>query len=338
VASVVANFVGTVPESRLRALAAAYGLDGVVVGRAVRYSGLALDATLSALSDRIAEANHDARVPLSVALRTDANAIEVTRPDLEPMTTAQTAFLSNAVATYGSQLQIIRDDGVPQTAACTSLQLCDPPLRGGLQIHDAYICTSGFMVQSKVDTKKYVLTAGHCAAADAGTWQHDFANGVSHNIGVRHNWIFGESGDMAIVTINNAPGWSPQPWVTVTAQNGAYPTVANNQYEIKKVSTSGDMIGEYECKTGQTDGTRCGKIEALGVTVSYSNGPTVKNLGRANIHVCKGDSGGPVFVKHRAYGLVSGTKLNSPDCGDTMFYQGVKVAAASMNVNLLLAP
>jgi secreted trypsin-like serine protease len=53
--------------------------------------------------------------------------------------------------------------------------------------------------------------------------------------------------------------------------------------------------------------------------------------------VCKGDSGGPVYVKHVAYGLVSGGLL-SGNCGNTMYYQGVKGAANAMNVNVLVSP
>ena len=183
------------------------------------------------------------------------------------------------------------------------------------------------------------LTAGHCV--DSGGTKHTHvANGNEVAIGPVHNYTFGPGGDMGIIRILDTGYWKPKAWVYVTASNGGYPTTKNESYTISGTGYSSALIGQYLCKTGKTSGTSCGKVEAIGVTVNYSSeGVTVHNLGRANIHICKGDSGGPLYVKHVAYGLVSGLRFypGNNQCGDTLYYQGVKGAADAMNVVLLTA-
>ena len=54
---------------------------------------------------------------------------------------------------------------------------------------------------------------------------------------------------------------------------------------------------------------------------------------------CKGDSGGPLYAQHVAYGLVSGLRRwpGSDICGGITWYQGTNAAADAMNVRLLTA-
>jgi streptogrisin C len=333
--AITVGFAGTVDQRTLDALAKEYGLTGHVAGVPVRHSLAALQRILDTLAGDLAAVNEGAAVPLSLGLRTDLNQVELTAPSSP--TTAQASFVERARTELGDAVTVSGSDAVPETTAC-AFPYCDQPLRGGLAIHAGVTCSGGFTARSKVDSELYLLTAGHCAAAAPNsTWWTKFANNSVHNIGKPWNWKFGAAGDMAILSINNEPGWNPQPWVYVTASNGGYPTVTNSAYTIKKTGLSGGLIGKYLCKTGQTSGTSCGKLQAVGVTVSYSGGPTVQNLGKASIKVCKGDSGGPVYVKHVAYGLVSGGLL-SGNCGNTIYYQGVKGAASAMNVNVLVSP
>jgi Trypsin len=332
------GFTGAVPSAELDRLADRHGLRGLVAGIRVRNSQDRLEAVSAALSAGLASANAGAAVPIGLALRLDVNAVEVSQPATVPATDAQRRFLATAAARYGETLLFVRSDEVPDVAAC-DFPDCDSPLRGGVSIHGDVTCTAGFMTQSKVDTKKYVLTAGHCLDGDTdATWHTHLANGNAVNIGQPHNFTFGAAGDMGIIRILDTGYWNPKGWVYVTSSNGAYPTVTNSSYTIGGTGWSSPLIGKYLCKTGQTTGTTCGKVEAVGQTVSYP-GTTVHNLGRAKIYTCKGDSGGPLYVKHVAYGLVSGISLNagSTSCGNTTYYQGVKGAANAMNVNLLTA-
>jgi len=334
--AITVGFAGTVDRDTLETLAKEHGLTGHVTGVPVSRGLPALQRIVDTLSADLAAANERTPVPLTLGVRTDLNRVEVTTPSSP--TAEQVRFVERARAEFGDAVTLSGSDAVPETTAC-AFPYCDQPLRGGLAIHGGgYTCSGGFTAKSKVDSELYLLTAGHCAAvAPNSTWSTKFANNSVHNIGKPWNWKFGAAGDMAILSINNEPGWNPQPWVYVTASNGGYPTVTNSAYTIKKTGLSGGLIGTYLCKTGQTSGTSCGKLQAVGVTVTYSGGPTVHGLGKAAIKVCKGDSGGPVYVKHVAYGLVSGG-LISGNCGTTMYYQGVKGAATAMNVNVLVSP
>jgi streptogrisin C len=329
----VVGFVGPVATEELGRLTDRYGLRGHTVGASVAHSQDQLEAAIASLSAGLADANQGARVPLQVALRLDLNAVELSQPMTVPATERQQRFLADAVARFGPLLVHVRSDAAPDVAACTYPN-CDSPLRGGVNIHG---CTAGFMTQSKVDTKKYVLTAGHCVNG-GGTKHTHLADLTEVDIGPVHNFTFGAGGDMGIIRIVDTGYWDPKPWVYVTASNGGYPTTKNESYTIEGTGYSSALIGKYLCKTGKTSSTTCGKVEAIGVTVNYP-GVTVHNLGRANIHICKGDSGGPLYVKHIAYGLVSGLKFypGSNQCGDTLYYQGVKGAADAMNVVLLTA-
>jgi streptogrisin C len=331
----VVGFVGSVPSDELGRLAERHGLRGKIVGTTVAHSQDRLEAAVASLSTGLTEANRHAEVPLQVALRLDLNAVELSQPATARLTDGQRRFIVDASARFGSLLAHERADSAPQVAAC-NFPNCDSPLRGGVNIHG---CTAGFITQSKVDTKKYVLTAGHCVD-DGGTKHTHLANLDEVDIGPVHNYTFGPGGDMGIIRILDTGYWDPKAWVYVTASNGGYPTTKNESYTISGTGYSSALIGEYLCKTGKTSGTTCGKVEAIGVTVNYSaSGVTVHGLGRAKIHTCKGDSGGPLYVQHIAYGLVSGITLYPGDtqCGGTTYYQGVKGAADAMNVFLLTA-
>jgi streptogrisin C len=331
----VVGFVDPVPAEELDQLADRHGLRGKTVAARVEHSQDRLEAAVASLSPGLAEANRGAPVPLQLAMRLDLNAVELSQPSTALLTERQRQYVTEATARLGSLLAHVRSDAAPHVAAC-DFPNCDSPLRGGVNIHN---CTAGFITQSKVDTKRYVLTAGHCV--DSGGTKHTHvANGNEVAIGPVHNYTFGPGGDMGIIRILDTGYWKPKAWVYVTASNGGYPTTKNESYTISGTGYSSALIGQYLCKTGKTSGTSCGKVEAIGVTVNYSSeGVTVHNLGRANIHICKGDSGGPLYVKHVAYGLVSGLRFypGNNQCGDTLYYQGVKGAADAMNVVLLTA-
>jgi hypothetical protein len=84
-------------------------------------------------------------------------------------------------------------------------------------------------------------------------------------------------------------------------------------------------------------GTECGIVTELGADES-SVGPdgktyTFHHMGK--LDVCdsvKGDSGGPLYKTHRAYGIHSGTG----DCYES--YQGVRAAEDALNVKVIVAP
>lgn len=206
------------------------------------------------------------------------------------------------------------------------------PAPGGIFIsnttgNSTKICTGGFIARSRIDGKLYQFTAGHCASGGfTGTWSTEFPNDSIHAIGPVHHYIFSKAGDMAILAINNPAGWQlPQGWVYVTASSN---TTLNQQYAISSAqySTQGARI----CKTGAIGHTSCGIVLALGVNGGYTN-----NLGEASFCTKEGDSGGPVFAAHQAFGLVVAVNKNN-SC--ISYYQGIIGAENALNVNLVLDP
>ena len=86
-------------------------------------------------------------------------------------------------------------------------------------------------------------------------------------------------------------------------------------------------------------GTECGTVSELGAdeTSVGPDGKTFKFRNMGEIDVCgakDGDSGGPLYKTHLAYGILSST-LDDP-CFEA--YQGVRGAEAALNVTVVVAP
>jgi streptogrisin C len=227
-------------------------------------------------------------------------------------------------------------EGVIGTAACNvpseNNVWCDAPLRGGVGITgQGEACSAGFNVRSVSDGIRYLLTAGHCDSGGGAWWQTRFANTDIHDIGPTHNLAWRAEGDALIIRlVNPGPdGWNPKPWVFVTGGGG---TIRDEAYYI---TTSGaTTVGLSVCMTGRIDGTVCGEVISR------------DTYGERVFHVAEvkggcirgGDSGGPVFRNHIAYGIVHGGRFPDGDktqCARTWLYQGIRGALELMRVRLV---
>jgi Trypsin len=305
-------------SDRLRSVAAGCGLaDGVDIVK-VGHSAATLDAAAAWLGKRLA-----GTTGFAAGIDYARNRVELDAAN-RPWSAAERRLVSDARQTWGSAVVVRVVTGRAEPAACTSGNFCDPPLRGGIRMYSATAgCTAGFTARSRSDGLWYVLTAGHCGG---GTWRTRFSNGTEHVIGPWHNGHFGTNGDAQIIRVNNPSGWSPRPWVLVEASDD---TTRDESYVISAVR--GSTVGQRICKTGYAGSTDCGTVTRLGVTVNYS-GTIVHGLGEANFCVIPGDSGGPVYASHNAYGLVSGRVVGASPCRS--FYQGAAGAQNLMNVNI----
>jgi Trypsin len=107
----------------------------------------------------------------------------------------------------------------------------------------------------------------------------------------------------------------------------------NPSYKI--TATSFSSMGQVLCRTGATTATECGEVSDLGAdeSMAWPDGTTHTYHQMGNINVCGakgGDSGGPYYKKHRAFGIHSGHN----DCYE--IYQGVRQAEADWNVKVVL--
>jgi hypothetical protein len=111
-------------------------------------------------------------------------------------------------------------------------------------------------------------------------------------------------------------------------------------YDIQR--TRWNKVGYVVCRTGQYSGTTCGKVVALGKRSSYEHG-NVGSLGYLRTFGCDpddpadpngvilGDSGGPIYKRHAAFGVLSG-RLNRNHC--MALFSGAKVAESEMNITI----
>lgn len=241
--------------------------------------------------------------------------------------------LGNARDGSGEQVAVRYEYGLQreEAAACaTSFMACDKPMPGGLEIRDnvnGSTCTAGFVVQSKVDTKKYMMTAGHCIDYDASHPSSDVwmaapsnANPASaYTLGRPHpGRVFHDSThDVAIIRL-----WAPEyvgtppadTAVLVQASPGPSPTTFDAWYDITAVPVYGDpVVGAYLCKSGGFSRTECSQVNSV---LSYDVWMKINDVA---VSVCKSDSGGPVYKSHKAYGIIRSVVVSGSETRPTVF-------------------
>jgi hypothetical protein len=182
-------------------------------------------------------------------------------------------------------------------------------ITGGDAIYGGqYRCSLGFNVRS--GSTYYFLTAGHCGNI-ASTW---YANS-SHTtlLGTTSGSSF-PGNDYAIVRYTNGSISHPG---TVGSQD---------------ITSSGNpTVGEHVSRRGSTTGVHTGTVQALNVTVHYSDGSTVYGLIQTNVCAEPGDSGGSLYHGTKAEGLTSGGSGNCTS-GGTTFFQPVQEALNAYGV------
>jgi streptogrisin C len=309
-------------------LAHEYGLAAVVRVARVRYGLTVLSGIADRLGDGLAEANAGARAVVSASLRTDLNQVELTLPD--GATAAQRAFVADAQRTHGGAVAVSGGDGLVDVAVCTSSTSCDKPLQGGVHIHsdNGTTCTGAFNVSG--GGVKWMLTAGHCLYyAGFNPWQYWWTknnNGTNRKFGGGGQiwWFGGVNGrDFAVISVDYAAE-NPQPTIFANASG----RLING--------TGSAFVGQYLCKTGQTTGYQCGYVTSTNYNATYPGGIPVKNMIKAGIYTCKGDSGGPNYLSHSAYGVTSGmTDTINANCGNSVITGKIGTALAVLGVSLL---
>jgi hypothetical protein len=96
---------------------------------------------------------------------------------------------------------------VPDACSFTEKIFCDNPLRGGVYVAPDVggFCTAGFMATSRIDSKLYLMTAGHCLD-NSSTWRTRNANKDLFSIGSRHNADY-PGGDSGIISVSTSSHW-----------------------------------------------------------------------------------------------------------------------------------
>jgi streptogrisin C len=231
------------------------------------------------------------------------------------------------------------------TQSC-NVTFCDPPLRGGRQIISNGSCTGAFIAHSNSDPNTlFEMTAGHCAFFNGGgftaIWLAKTEANVLKSIGAQVGWLFsGAPGkDAGLILVNPSGFWgTPTPPAPTLVVKSSPDTTYDPGYKIFKDSLS--SLGKLLCRTGAKTGTHCAEVSDLGDTIS-AQGPdgsthTLKNMGELDMcDSIPGDSGGPIYKTHTAFGIFSGVATGVFTCFE--FYQGIRGAEQALDVTLLFA-
>ena len=306
---------------------------------AVRHGYTELKQAAAWLTAETARANpraHNGLVKgLAVWRLPDKNAVELDLPRGQRLTTTQQATVAAARRRLGGKLTLGTWAGQTRDLACAFLAGefdCDPPLRGGVMMYLRnasggydFQCTVGFNAKSTVDAKWYVMTAGHCGGPGQTFYVYQPRDAHFHVLGHIHNRVRAGDDDFGIITIDNVPGWNPQPWVYV---HPSADTTSNPSYNI--TGSAGSAQGLRVCVSGAISGSDCGNVETLG------------GGGLARVDLCAkpGDSGAPIFSGGKARGLLVGAEGTdpgqppTPPCQDRL-YQGITEASQQLHVSVV---
>jgi hypothetical protein len=328
-----------------------YGIAAATDLVAVRFTEAELEAIQSRVRESIEDMIDAGRARTSYD--TKSNKVVVTAlatlPRLEEARVKGLAEISGV---------IVRRVDVPallsKLNAC-NVTFCNPPFRGGRGIRQSgnigpsnfpfAECTAAFIARDNTNPNQlWVLTAGHCIFFAGLPWEAKDESNIFSVIGFSAFFSFsGAPGrDAGKISISSGGGWAnPTALPAVFVKSSSNPldsiifTNYNPNYEIKATSLS--SIGKVLCRTGMKTGTECGTVIELGADES-SVGPdgktfTFHHMGR--LDVCdtqNGDSGGPLYKTHLAFGIHSSTG----DCYEV--YQGVRAAESALNVKVIAAP
>lgn len=300
----------------------------------VRWADAELSRVTAVLSRDIASVNGGGTVGISLRTLPPDNLVEL-KVGTGELTDRQRQFVGTAEHQFGSRVRVTRvaTSNLSVLDSCSGNN-CDPPLRGGVRISSPKSgCTLGYIVRSNVDDKLFALTAGHCVQ-DAGigtNWSGYFANGGTHTIGGGHNYALGGPSDSGIIAINNpapAPqGWGPRAQILVLSSSW---TTYDQSYAVS--GTGGSMMSMLVCKTGAYYGTDCGTVTGLNATDTLG----YTGLGEANYRGGHGDSGGPIYAGHRAYGIHHSHWPPNTAVSTDSYYVGITKATADLRVRVAI--
>jgi len=215
---------------------------------------------------------------------------------------------------YGEAVVLVEAD--PVAAARNKYQL---PLRAGLAIYpgpnestDVVYCTSGFVAEKPADFGSaqgfnfYLFTAGHCV--DEGEdW---FQGGRKIGEVVKKNYKNHSAVDGALISIG-----SEITGVTRNEKKSNYVYLRRGivRSVTRVQSKDRNKTGTKVCMSAVASDNVCGKVKRQSVDARV-NGVLLKGQRQASFACRGGDSGGPMFFRGTAIGLVVAYKKKGNDC------------------------
>jgi hypothetical protein len=232
---------------------------------------------------------------------------------------------------------------------------CGSPLRGGVEIGpwksaNGGICTAAFRAIGKTNGKKYLLSAGHCAAEKNPSnplmnWQARDEQklpvyGQAKYLGEVEQLAFPTHDWMKINVTGSEWDIPLQQWPALVAYWGKGSGVAGQppidpEYAINGEAAS--VVGQSVCHSGIASGGSCGQVVETNVSYNFGEaGNVTYDLVKVK-GACSegGDSGGPWFASNIAYGIHIGKEAALEPCGSATFYEEITDATAALGVSIV---
>lgn len=358
--------VGITSESvrqTVNALVAQYNLTSVVQVDLVTWKESALSAAAISAQETLSALISAGRVQVG----SDVSHQRVVFTTPNNLTSSEQAQIASARTATGVPTTLVQEAGstvadVP--TACTTKPLasasvsgtqalyCSGPQRGGVVTQALDLgsspleCTMGFNAIDDETGAELMVQAAHCSGNDdSRTTKAIYSPRVSDQTGllkrIQIGFVLsakykfdadgkGIDAEAIFINSNSFKGKNFRPWVIVLATPASVEpqvpvTTRNPQYEISRVDSPG--IGTLVCTTGSISRrTNCGYVD-------------LRDLRRGNAArigqtacVVQGDSGGPVYSRGTAYGIVVAKRPNSA-CG--VVFQGARTLENALHVQIL---
>jgi len=216
------------------------------------------------------------------------------------------------VGQFGDAVDVRAGSFTP--TGCTSTSNCTP-LRGGLEmlnpLHPGYYqCSTGFNARpTAASSTRYILTAGHCwQDSTDSSFQHAGSSFGTATFDTFQNTTAPHYSDALLITRGTFGAGTPMNTIYIPNDVSAYTITGLVPYANQDVD---DLV----CNVGvHATGARCGQITNVEYNVDIQPGGRwgstiwfVFALIEAKFAAQPGDSGGPVYVVHQAYGTATGS-------------------------------
>jgi hypothetical protein len=190
-----------------------------------------------------------------------------------------------------------------------------PPISGGHGYgpKNSPTCTAGFRVIVGEESRRYMLTAGHCLNSVALGTQRFHRDVV---IGTTSLWDYGGNKDFGIVKLSANDRMRKM--VIVDGQRRA----------VRGTNTSYSQ-GVIRCWTGQkSDRSRCGTIVNSTWSGEYSDGKQMSDIVILDVACLVGDSGSPVYRYVETEGVWANGILSACSSTHTWYVRWTNIRAA----------
>jgi streptogrisin C len=221
-------------------------------------------------------------------------------------------------ARYGDDVAV-REGPIAVPEDCTR-QDCRYDLRSGLSVNSAdWVCSSAFTVRRHDNDNRNLLSAGHCSQDNRYHGGEKYGEVVAQQ----------QSGRVDAERHSVNATFQAKPWIFVDVDHKSRDVLSRGDY-------AGISVGDDVCKSGQTTGKTCGRVQDKHYSPSYV--PSGNDFIKTSYCGKGGDSGAGVYISNKALGVHSGGSDGAcSDPGDFSIFGHIEFVQNALNASVVLA-